>query len=71
MPETAPRIERQSAPEGPRLRVLGQWTASQFARPGLLRDLRAELAGNTGRGAWDLSETEQLDHVGAQVLWDH
>src|SRR5688572_9445958 len=44
MPQTAPRIERQSAPEGPHLRVLGQWTASQFARRGLLRELQAELA---------------------------
>ena len=45
MPETTPRIERQPAPEGPRLRVLGQWTAAQFARPGLLRELQASLAG--------------------------
>jgi len=71
MPVTAPRIERQPAPEGPRLRVLGQWTASQFARPGLLRELQAELAGAAGPQAWDLSEAQQLDHVGAQVLWDH
>ena len=71
MPETAPRIERQSAPEGPHVRVLGQWTASQFARPGLLGELQAELAGIAERGAWDLSEAEQLDHVGAQLLWDH
>jgi phospholipid/cholesterol/gamma-HCH transport system permease protein len=71
MPENTPRIERQSAPEGPHLRVLGQWTASQFARPGVLRELQAELAAIAARGAWDLREAEQLDHVGAQLLWDH
>jgi phospholipid/cholesterol/gamma-HCH transport system permease protein len=70
MPVTAPRIERQTAPEGPRLRVLGHWTASQFARPGLLHELQSELAA-AGPQRWDLSEAQQLDHVGAQVLWDH
>jgi phospholipid/cholesterol/gamma-HCH transport system permease protein len=70
MPVTAPRIERQTAPEGPCLRVLGHWTASQFARPGLLHELQSELAA-AGPQRWDLSEAQQLDHVGAQVLWDH
>lgn len=71
MPVTAPRIERQTAPEGPRLLVLGRWTASQFARPGLLHQLQAELAAAAGPQRWDLSEAQLLDHVGAQVLWDH
>ncbi|MBA3773899.1 MAG: ABC transporter permease [Ramlibacter sp.] len=71
MPVTAPRIERQPASEGPRLQVLGQWTASQFARAGLLRELQEQLRGGAGSQAWDLREVEQLDHVGAQVLWDH
>ena len=71
MPDTTPRIEQQPAPEGPRLRVLGQWTASQFAHPGLLHDLQASLPKAGTAQGWDLSEAAQLDHVGAQVLWDH
>ena len=70
MPETTPRIEQQPAPEGVRLRVLGQWTAAQFAQPRLLKSLQASLAGATARQAWDLSQAQQLDHVGAQLLWD-
>jgi phospholipid/cholesterol/gamma-HCH transport system permease protein len=70
MPETTPRIEQQPAPEGSRLRVLGQWTAAQFAEPRLLTSLRKSLAATTAQQGWDLSQAEQLDHVGAQLLWD-
>jgi phospholipid/cholesterol/gamma-HCH transport system permease protein len=70
MPQTTPRIEQQPAPGGSRLRVLGQWTAAQFAQPKLLKTLQASLAGATSEHAWDLSHAEQLDHVGAQLLWD-
>jgi phospholipid/cholesterol/gamma-HCH transport system permease protein len=69
MPDITPRIEQQSAPEGGRVRVLGQWTASQLARPKLLPQLRTSLQAAAG-GNWDLSETDQLDHIGAQLLWD-
>jgi len=69
MPDTTPRIEQQPAPEGARLRVLGQWTAAQFAQPRLLKSLQAGLAGTTTHQPWDLSQA-QLDHVGAQLLWD-
>jgi phospholipid/cholesterol/gamma-HCH transport system permease protein len=67
MPDPTPRIEHQGA----RLRVLGQWTASQFARPRLLATLQAGVAAAGARTDWDLRDAEQLDHVGAQVLWDH
>ncbi len=71
MPDTTPRIEQQPAPEGARLQVLGQWTAAQFARPRLLKGLRASLASAGGAQGWDLRQAEQLDHIGAQLLWDH
>ncbi|HEX9718764.1 MAG TPA: ABC transporter permease [Ramlibacter sp.] len=70
MPETTPRIEQQPAPEGARLRLLGQWTAAQFAQPRLLKSLRASLEATTVQQAWDLRQAERLDHVGAQLLWD-
>ncbi len=70
MPDTMPRIEQQPAPEGPRLRLLGEWTASQFAHPKLLASLQAELARTSPERVWDLSQADQLDHVGAQFLWD-
>ncbi|AEG91370.1 MlaE family ABC transporter permease [Ramlibacter tataouinensis] len=66
-----PRLEPPSAHGGGPARVLGQWTAAQFARPRLLRGLLARLGGAGPGQAWDLSQAEQLDHVGAQLLWDH
>jgi phospholipid/cholesterol/gamma-HCH transport system permease protein len=71
MPDSTPRIEQQSTAQGGRVRVLGQWTAAQFARPRLLQALRASLARASAQHPWDLSGADQLDHVGAQLLWDH
>ena len=70
-PDTLPRLEQQQAAEGAGARVLGQWTAAQFARPRLLRELGASLEAVARGSAWDLREAQQLDHVGAQLLWDH
>ena len=53
------------------MRVLGQWTAAQFARPGLVRALETSVGPAPRQAAWDLSQAEQLDHIGAQWLWDH
>ena len=71
MQETTPRLAQQDAAEGARSQVLGQWTAAQFARPQLLGELVASLGAAGAGAAWDLREAQQLDHVGAQLLWDH
>ncbi|MGZ5194434.1 MAG: MlaE family ABC transporter permease [Ramlibacter sp.] len=70
MQESVPRIEQQPAAEGARLRVLGRWTAAQFGTPRLLKRLRAELESSNMQQGWDLTQAEQIDHVGAQLLWD-
>jgi phospholipid/cholesterol/gamma-HCH transport system permease protein len=49
--------------------VLGSWTATRLAQRHRLAGLQASL-GAAPRGAWDLTQA-QLDHVGAQLLWDH
>ncbi|MDB5883263.1 MAG: putative transporter, permease component [Ramlibacter sp.] len=71
MPDSIPRIEQQPETEGGRVRVLGQWTAPQLARARRLDSLNSELKANGAQQGWDLSHAEQLDHMGAQVLWDH
>jgi phospholipid/cholesterol/gamma-HCH transport system permease protein len=71
MPDSTPRIEQQPAPEGVVMRVMGQWTAAQFAHSGLLRRLEASLPPTAAQAGWDLRQAEQLDHIGAQWLWDH
>jgi len=68
---STPRLETSASGGAQAAQVLGQWTAAQFARPGLLDQLRAALARFDAGAAWDLRGAEQLDHVGAQLLWDH
>ena len=71
MTDATPRFEPAPAPQGAAVRLLGEWTAAQFARPRLVRDLARSLpVADPGLG-WDLSEAVLLDHVGAQLLWDH
>lgn len=66
---TLPRLEPASG--GGAARLLGQWTAAQLGRPRLLRKVQDMLGRAQPAAGWDLREVEQLDHVGAQVLWDH
>jgi phospholipid/cholesterol/gamma-HCH transport system permease protein len=67
---SAPRLEQQAGQDG-HARVLGQWTAAQFAQPRRLDELQASLQSARGSAGWDLSHAQQIDHVGAQLLWDH
>ena len=66
MTDATPRFERAPAPGGA-VRLLGDWTAAQFARPRLVRTLARDLPGARA-DAWDLRPAV-LDHVGAQLLW--
>ena len=71
MTDATPRFEQAPAPQGPAVRLLGEWTAAQFAQPRVFHELRNLLPAETGQRAWDLRDAAQLDHVGAQLLWDH
>jgi phospholipid/cholesterol/gamma-HCH transport system permease protein len=72
---SAPRIEQPSLPGDSTGAVLalGRWTAAQLASEGQLSQLRASLAqqSNPSHQAWDLRLIERLDHIGAQLLWNH
>lgn len=70
MAEPLHRLEPQVAPDGARVRVTGPWTASRLAHRHRLKDLQARLGAVPAAAEWDLREA-QLDHVGAQMLWDH
>jgi phospholipid/cholesterol/gamma-HCH transport system permease protein len=67
-PDATPRIEQA---QGPAVRLLGEWTAAQFGRANLFGELRRALPRVTANQAWDLRDALLLDHVGAQLLWDH
>ena len=68
--DATPRLEPAPAAQGPAVRLLGEWTAGQFARHNLFRDLQRGLPRADPQQAWDLREAT-VDHVGAQLLWDH
>ncbi|MDO9360493.1 MAG: ABC transporter permease [Polaromonas sp.] len=73
--ESTPRIDRQDTPDGAHV-VLGAWTAGELTERGvweaLTTDLKSLGSGDSAKGGlWDLRQIGQLDHLGAQVLWDH
>ncbi len=81
MTQAAPRLEMQALPgsAGARLLALGRWTAAQLADSGQFAQLQTSLAQHNGAEQnnlqrdlhWDLRLIERLDHIGAQLLWNH
>jgi phospholipid/cholesterol/gamma-HCH transport system permease protein len=71
--DAAPRVERQTGPDGPVLEALGEWTAAQLADARLWRGLQTSLKQHAGdkpaAHAWSLAGLQALDHIGAQLLW--
>jgi phospholipid/cholesterol/gamma-HCH transport system permease protein len=49
----------------------GDWIAAAFADRRLWRRLTAQLKACKPDQAWNLRDVQRLDHVGAQVLWNH
>jgi phospholipid/cholesterol/gamma-HCH transport system permease protein len=71
METSTPRTEKQDAADGARLRVLGVWTAGRFADAAMFHQATAALASAPADAGWDLRDAGQIDHVGAQLLWNH
>ena len=71
MTAATPRFESAPAAQAPAVRLLGDWTAAQFAQPRLFRQLSAALPPAKQDLEWDLREAGALDHLGAQLLWAH
>ena len=79
MPESTPRIEQQDTPQGRLFVVQGAWTAADLTAHPVWDALTAQLkslGGATPGGkpttvGWSLAQIEKLDHLGAQVLWNH
>jgi phospholipid/cholesterol/gamma-HCH transport system permease protein len=73
MDDAHPRITPADTNGGASGYVLeGRWTAAQLADRATWRSLSAQLQGAPAAGGrWDLRAVQQLDHIGAQLLWDH
>jgi phospholipid/cholesterol/gamma-HCH transport system permease protein len=73
MPQTQPRLLRDSLPAGGGWRLSGHWTAAQLAEPTTWPQIQLALAGSAALAhttPWDLRELSKLDHTGAQALWN-
>lgn len=59
-------------PAGPRAVVTGRWTAAQLTVRDVWTSVVAALeAVPAGTKDWDLRPLQRLDHLGAQLLWNH
>jgi phospholipid/cholesterol/gamma-HCH transport system permease protein len=72
-PSTSPQLVRTDTPDGPCAVLRGRWGAAELGQRGPWRQLRAQLQAlkPSPTLGWDLREVQWLDHVGAQLLWNH
>lgn len=73
MPLSAPRIDSQQTPQGLVHVVLGAWTAADLTGKADWEALTAQFNAlkKSADAGWDLRQIDQLDHLGAQLLWNH
>ena len=71
MSPSDPLIEQQETPEGVVCAVLGAWTAASLTGPAAWPAVQEQLKslGKSSDARWNLLKIEQLDHLGAQLLW--
>lgn len=70
-PPSPPQIDASGQGEGRTAVLKGHWTAPGLASADHLRRTRAVLQGLPATAGWDLQQVDRLDHVGAQLLWNH
>lgn len=73
MQDTRPSIRPDTTPDGPCHAVVGRWSAAALAVPATWKAVTHALQAapaQPGTG-WNLEAVEHLDHMGAQVLWNH
>ena len=72
-PSALPRVERRTDNGSEWVEAGGRWTALAMSSRetwGALSDSLARMPAS-GSMRWDLRPIEQLDHIGAQLLWNH
>lgn len=75
MEDSTPRIEQQDTPQGRLFVVQGAWTAAGLTGEHVWEALTVQLQGfgdaSSSQSGWNLEQVGKLDHLGAQVLWNH
>ena len=68
-----PSIELQHTPQGAVCMVLGAWTAAELTGKTVWASLTLQLKElkTPSEAVWDLRPIQALDHLGAQLLWNH
>ena len=71
--ESEPRLQRDDTPQGPVVRLTGRWTVSRLVQAQVWESLIPQLAEQlpAGEMSWHLEPMQRLDHIGAQLLWNH
>jgi phospholipid/cholesterol/gamma-HCH transport system permease protein len=66
-------LQRLDSPQGGLLRLTGRWTVSRLVQPQVWGPLMQQFAelGSALTMTWDLRDLQRLDHIGAQLLWNH
>ena len=73
MTDLAPRIAHTDTAHGPCAQLRGRWGAAELGTEAQWKRVSAQLRSLPAAAAlgWDLTELLWLDHVGAQLLWNH
>ncbi|WP_280187934.1 MlaE family ABC transporter permease [Delftia sp. PS-11] len=67
-----PQCSLRQGDDGQWALLTGSWGAAELGQGAQWRQLRAQLAEASAHGlGWNLEGLDWLDHVGAQVLWNH
>ncbi len=66
-----PRIDASGQGDSGTAILMGRWTATDLASGQQLQQTRRMLAAQPANAGWDLQQVERLDHLGAQLLWNH
>ena len=74
MTDLAPHlVVRTDTPQGPCAQLRGRWGAAELGTEAQWKAVAGQLRSHPASPtlAWDLRELQWLDHVGAQLLWNH
>lgn len=73
MTDPTPSLQRCSDSSGAWVQVTGRWGAAELGQRPHWKALKQALQATppSPDQGWDLQQLQWLDHIGAQVLWDH
>ena len=73
MPDIRPQLIRETSAGDAWVQVRGRWSAAELGVPAVWKAVCSELKAAPAQPGigWNLEAVGHLDHMGAQVLWNH